>query len=403
MTHDLDMSADTPLPVAIVGAGPYGLSIAASLRAANVPCRVFGRPMWTWRTAMPAPMHLKSDGFASNLSVPTAGSSLADYCREHAISYDDQHVPIELSTFIAYGLEFQARYVPHLDQREVVAIARQARGYRIELDDGAHVTARCVILAVGVTHFAHTPDVLSDLPAGRLSHSSAHRELSEFAGVDVTVVGAGSSAVELAALLADSGARPRLLARRAQIQFNDPPTHRTRPFWQRVRHPKSGLGPGLKSWFCCTFPRVYRMLPVSLRTRVLRQHLGPKSQHHFRERIVGRVPMLLQHKVEGCALTDKGVEIRCRDEGGNPVMIETDHVIAATGYAARVDRLRFLAPDLRAAIKTHDGYPVLSSNFESSEPGLYFVGLAAAGTFGPLMRFVYGAGYTARRLVAHLA
>jgi thioredoxin reductase len=244
--------------------------------------------------------------------------------------------------------------------------------------------------------------VLSGLPAARVTHSSAHRDLLEFVGKDVTVIGAGASAVELAALLESVQAKPRLLVRAGQIHFNDAPTLQLRSLWERIRHPYSGLGPGMTSWLCCTFPQLYHMLPASWRMSLLCRHLGPKSQYHLRERIEGKVSILLRHKIERCSVTGNGVEIVCRDEAGKQVTIHTDHVIAATGYAAHVDRLQFLAPDLRAAIKTYKGYPVLSGNFESSEPGLYFVGLAAGVSFGPMMRFVYGAGYTARRLVAHL-
>ena len=56
--------------LAIVGAGPYGLSIAAHLRERGVNFRIFGTPMRTWREQMPRGMLLKSDGFASNLSDP---------------------------------------------------------------------------------------------------------------------------------------------------------------------------------------------------------------------------------------------------------------------------------------------------------------------------------------------
>src|SRR6516165_1462268 len=65
-------AASTPMTsevdVAIVGAGPYGLSLAAHLQALGVEYRVFGRPMDTWRHHMPEGMLLKSDGFASSLS-----------------------------------------------------------------------------------------------------------------------------------------------------------------------------------------------------------------------------------------------------------------------------------------------------------------------------------------------
>lgn len=54
-------------------------------------------------------------------------------------------------------------------------------------------------------------------------------------------------------------------------------------------------------------------------------------------------------------------------------------------------------------ITVSEGSPVLSRHFESSVAGLYFVGLAAADSFGPMLRFAYGAKYTARRLARHLA
>lgn len=393
-----------PINVAIVGAGPYGLSVAATLRAANVSYRVFGRPMHTWRSAMPSAMHLKSDGFASNLCVPVAGSELGDFCRARKVPYGDENVLVPLTTFVDYGLHFQAQHVPDLDQRNVVRIGRVADGYSIELDDGTQLTARRVVLAVGVTHFAYIPKVLSGLPAEYLTHSSAHTDFSRFAGKNVTVIGAGSSAVELATGLDAAGAKARLLIRGDEIRFNTAPDTKERSLWQRIRHPRTGLGPGMTSWLCCKFPQLYRLLPGTKRMKVLRAHLGPKSQYHLRERIESNVEVVLRHELERCAVAGNQVELHCRDRSsGKAVTIRTDHVIAATGYAGDIERLSFVAPELRAGIERYEGYPVLSSNFESSQPGLYFVGLAAAGTFGPLMRFVYGAGYAVRRLGAHLA
>ena len=59
---------NAPVEVAIVGAGPYGLSLAAHLNGAGIQTRVLGRPMDSWRSHMPQGMLLKSDPFASNLS-----------------------------------------------------------------------------------------------------------------------------------------------------------------------------------------------------------------------------------------------------------------------------------------------------------------------------------------------
>jgi len=78
-------------------------------------------------------------------------------------------------------------------------------------------------------------------------------------------------------------------------------------------------------------------------------------------------------------------------------------VIAATGFKVDLSRLKFLGQDLQSQVRAVDSTPVLSPNFESSVSGLHFVGLAAANPFGPVMRFLLGARYTARRLTRHFA
>src|ERR1700755_3157633 len=92
--------------IAIVGAGPYGLSIAAHLRTRGTDFRVFGTPLSTWRPAMPEGMLLKSDGFASHPPAPAPTSSLADYCRERDLPYHPTDVPVPRRTFVQYGLDF---------------------------------------------------------------------------------------------------------------------------------------------------------------------------------------------------------------------------------------------------------------------------------------------------------
>ena len=180
----------------MVGAGPYGLSVAAHLAALGCDFRIFGEPLDTWRRHMPQAMVLKSDGFASSLSAPRAGATLADYCADHGIAYEPMTAPT-LATFIDYALDFQRRHVPTLEPRTVTALAPvDGGGYRLTLDDGQTCLARRVVLAVGITHFDQTPEILRHLGADLVSHSSAHDRFDGFAGRDVTVLGAGSSAIE---------------------------------------------------------------------------------------------------------------------------------------------------------------------------------------------------------------
>ena len=89
-------------------------------------------------------------------------------------------------------------------------------------------------------------------------------------------------------------------------------------------------------------------------------------------------------------------------DGRMPEMA-TDHVICATGYRFALERLPFLNMRLKSQVQVVDQQPVLSPAFESSVRGLYFTGLASASCFGPVMRFLDGARYTARCVSHHIA
>src|SRR5579871_3255959 len=85
-----------PCDVAIIGAGPYGLSIAAHLRASGVDFRIFGDPMSFWTQHMPTGMKLKSEGFASSLYDPASAFTFVVYCKEKSIPYKDIALPVPL-------------------------------------------------------------------------------------------------------------------------------------------------------------------------------------------------------------------------------------------------------------------------------------------------------------------
>src|SRR6202022_379810 len=98
--------------VVVVGAGPYGLSVAAHLRHHGIDATVVGHPMASW-TAMPVGMYLKSKwGIASTLSEPTQRFTLARFTREQEAVVEG---PIPLPHFVAYGRWFQRHAVGEVD------------------------------------------------------------------------------------------------------------------------------------------------------------------------------------------------------------------------------------------------------------------------------------------------
>src|SRR5438094_4426128 len=130
--------------VAIVGAGPYGLSLAAHLRQAGVSMRQFGHVMNLWRSRMPAGMFLKSQGFASNLSDPAGSHTLAAFCAGTGRPYADYGLPVPLDTFIAYGQWFASELVPGLEETLVTSVIPAGDEFGVTLASGETATARTV-------------------------------------------------------------------------------------------------------------------------------------------------------------------------------------------------------------------------------------------------------------------
>jgi len=391
--------------IAIIGAGPYGLSLAATLRGLGVPNRVFGTPMQTWRTHMPAGMQLKSEGFASSLydcgTQRAHRLTLRAYCGEQGIAYQETGLPVTLDLFCTYGQAFAARRVPHLEQTDAMRLDRADGGFRIVLANGQDVAAKRVVIATGISHYEHVPPCMAGLPAELGGHASRYPNPAAFAGKRVAVLGGGASAIDMAALLAAAGAQTQLIVRGNRIVFLGPPSGRKRSFVESLRAPQSGLGPGWKSRICTDLPQFFRYLPEDFRHKVIRRHLGPSAGWWTRAPVENQVEVRLQTHIVSATEKAGAVELHMAQADGTRRTEMVDQVIAATGYRPDLRRLPFLAPGLCAEIEATAHIPALSATFETSLPGLYVTGLAAAYSFGPVLRFAFGADFTARRLGAH--
>ncbi|MDE1984933.1 MAG: NAD(P)-binding domain-containing protein [Alphaproteobacteria bacterium] len=388
--------------VAIIGAGPYGLSVAAHLRAAGVNFRIFGKPLDTWRSHMPKGMFLKSEGFASNLSAPGKDSTLKAYCALRGIAYADRALPIALDTFLGYGDWFRARNVPNLEDVLVTSVERQKDGFEVTLETGEKFLTRAVVVAAGVSHFSYVPAELSNLPSGAVSHSYDHRSLDHFKGQDVVIVGAGSSAIDLAWDLHQAGATPHIVTRADQIEYNITPNPDADKISYQLKNPPSTIGQGWKSYFCAIAPLAVHFLPANLRARAVRSHMHAAGGWFMREKVEGTVQRTSRVAIEGADLTDGRVVLRLKTASGERKIVTCDHVIAATGYQVDMTRLRFLSEAIRKQISPDGRSPAVSSRFETAVPNLYTIGMTAMASFGPLLRFMVGAEFVAPRLAGAL-
>jgi NADPH-dependent 2,4-dienoyl-CoA reductase/sulfur reductase-like enzyme len=389
-------------PVAIIGAGPYGLATGAHLRAAGIEARVFGEAMAFWGRQMPAGMLLRSYWAASHIADPHGALTLDAY---EAASRSPIARPVPLHRFVAYGQWFGQQVVPDLDRRRVERIDPDADSFRVMLEDGEMVRARRVVVATGIAPFARRPVTFAHLPPELASHTSAHSGFARFAGREVAVIGGGQSALECAALLHEAGATVEVIARTPAIRWLrygsgsrlHAALHSPRNPFRPILFPPSDIGPpGIN--YLVDKPFLFQRIPTrALRGRIARYAIRPAGTGWLPPRLA-TVRLTMGRSVT--AATPAGGRLRL--VLGDGTVRQVDHALLATGYAVDVARYAFLPPKVLRALDCIKGSPRLTAGFESSVPGLHFLGAPAAESFGPLMRFVAGTGYAARAVTRAL-
>jgi hypothetical protein len=378
--------------VVVIGAGPYGLSISTHLRGRGIDHLIVGRPMDTWRAHMPVGMYLKSEPYGSDMSCPQAGYDLEGYSRSERIGGIERGTPLPLEQFLDYADWYIKQLVPDVSDVTVTEVKAVNGGFRVAFADAEPVAARSVVIATGVLPHRFIPAELSSLPSDLVSHTADHRRFDQFRGRRVAIVGAGSSALETAALLHEAGGEVKLV-----VRCPDSPVWGTRalPLTPLVRLRNNKLCEGWKCPFWNS-PTAFRRLPQSVRAEKARTVLGPLGAWWLRPRVEGVIDILEKTHLRAAEASGSGVRLLL--EGQSRSSLDVDHVIAGTGFSIDVARLAYLPVELRERIATFSRYPVLTRSGESTVPGLYFVGAPAAFGLGPSMRFIAGTHNLASQL-----
>lgn len=382
----------------VVGAGPYGLSVAAHLLGRGLKIAVFGKPLQFWRDSMPESMLLRSYWWATNLSDPLKRYKLARYFQVQQMTVQD---PLPLEVFVDYGLWFQRRAVPDVDETFVAAIQRVGGEFELLLEDERMIRSWAVVMAPGLQYYAYCPEQYSHLPPDLVSHTSAHTSFKHFAGKRVIVIGGGQSALETAAFLYESDAQVDLISRSPLCWLGEHSAEDRRSLLERIRAPMAGIAPGWFNWGLEHAPYTFQMLPRSVKDRLLRGRgrYGPAGSAWLQPRVLGKVGLHEGVMVQNIRAMKKSVAL----ELSSGQVLNAIHIVLATGYRVNVNRLPMLGDGLIARIRTYHDAPVLNNQFESSVPGLYFVGISSVSSCGPLYRFVVGTDAAASRVAGAIA
>ena len=394
-TQTIARPAPMHCDVAVIGAGPYGLSAGAHFKAKGISTCVFGEPMEFWASKMPEGMLLRSPRVASNLSDPDRAFTLEAY---EAASKTEPRAPLPLDTFVKYGRWFRQQLGSDLDERMVLRVERDRPGFRLALRDGEEIRSACVVIATGIGPFKRKPTVFQRLSSRQAIHCYEGRDVRQFTGKRVAVIGAGQSALESAALLHEANAQVEVIARTSQLRWIG------RHSWLHHMGPISSLlysshdvGPiGISR--LVAYPRLVSYVPLKARDKIRARAVRSAGS-----------PWLIQRLstvkiTTGCSVTEvktHGDEVALKLDDSTERRV--DHVLLGTGYQVDISRYDFLPQEFTRDIEQFDGYPKLASGFRSSVPGLHFIGATAARSFGPLLYFVAGTESASRELVAHVS
>jgi len=381
--------------VVVVGAGPYGLSAGAHLKAKGLTTRIFGEPMEFWAQKMPEGMLLRSPRVASNLSDPDHTFTLEAY--EAAVQRQPS-APVPLDTFVEYGKWFRHQLGSDVDQRNVLRVDRDKPGFRVTLNDGEELRTKSVVVAAGIGPFRKKPIVFEALSPDQVQHCYEGRAIQKFAGKRVVVIGAGQSALESAALLHEANAEVEVIVRESHVRWIGQHNwlHHMGPI-SSMLYSSHDVGPlGISR--LVAYPKLVSMVPLQLRDKIRTRAVRAAGSRWLPERLKD-VKITTSRAVSQAKAVGDEVVLKLDDGSERHV----DHILLGTGYRVDLSRYAFLPPELTAEIEQFDGYPRLASGFRCSVPGLRFIGATAARSFGPLLYFVAGTEFASRELVSHLS
>lgn len=348
-------------PVLIVGAGPYGLSLANYLTEQGQEFKIIGKPMELWREHTFSDAYLRSDMATSEISHPDNKFSLETFRTKAGIKSESASERVSVKEYRRY-IDWVLGSISYTVQQEYLSeLTKEKDHFIAELESGTQIRAKQVVIATGVAHHLKVPEAFSD--ARDVIHSYFTREIEALRGKKVLVVGAGQSAAEAMEI----------------CQLNDNQVH----------------------WYSRKEPRYYSE-PLDLPKWIF--NLVVKSAGFFR-----RLPhMVIKNMFSIFSATtmtpDNEEKLGAISRFSSmPDLSEYDHVISATGYNYTLNHMKFLAEELRGSLEMRASMPRIDKNFMSSMRDLYFIGPATEMFFGPPMKFMIGSKYVAPRLSKILA
>jgi len=365
----------------IVGAGPFGLSMAAYAKHKNLDYLIIGKPMSFWKENMPKGMFLRS-GCDWHL-CPQGIYTIEKYLETKELNPQSVE-PLSLDLYLSYSEWFQEQIKPQILEALVQRLDHVNNLFVATLDNGQTITANNVLLAIGFRYFQNVPTELAEIiPPKRYSHTCDLVNLSCLKEKKCLIIGGRQSAYEWAALITENGAAMIHVSHRHEMpQF-------TKSDWAWVK-PIMDIKIKNPGWF--------RNLPKNDREEIVqrfwaegRLKLEPWLWPRINKENMAIWP---SSRVSSCEELPTG-ELEVALDTGQKLIV--DHIVLATGYQVNMENIPFLKRgNILSKLHIKDGYPVLDERLQTNIPGLYVTSMAATRDFGNFFAFTVSAVASAK-------
>ncbi|RXT07215.1 NAD(P)-binding domain-containing protein [Ammoniphilus sp. CFH 90114] len=363
------------LDLVIVGAGPYGISLAAHAQASGLTYKLLGKPMGFWRHKMPPEMFIRTQVDYIGLSDPHEQYTFAQYQKEKNIELT---YPVSRTAWVDYAFWFAERNQVTFTEECVRHVNYKQGRYFVITDQETSLECKHLVIAIGLTHAEYIPNNLLHLKGKWLSHTNGYTDYQPFSGKSVAVVGGGQSGWEAAALLHQTGAKVDLIYRGSGYE---PPV-------PQINRRQREIAP------------LFYSFPVEQQKEISKEFLKATVTEFLLPLVEGKANQHPYSEVKEANILYDEDQVSLVLSSGNTLKV--DHVIAATGYRPNLYNLPFLTSLSGEIKKESNGFPIVNQWFESSMPGLYFVGPLSSHHHGPSYTQIAGVWHTSHALIPNL-
>jgi thioredoxin reductase len=356
--------------VMIIGAGPYGISLAYELWRLKVPFVISGQPFSLWFDHTLGSMSIRSDSHTSEIYTQQDVFNMKRYIKwkfpDHADELLKKRIPT--AVFRDYLQDVLARLPFSIERQKVMNVTKQGMSFIHTLEDGQEVISDASVVATGIENHRVIPDGLTSLSAEHMMHSWQVADYEYMKNKQLLVVGAGQSAAECAAHLSEENQVTWVM--RKKPVFYSEPINLPKPVFKFILY---------GSPYFYFLPQQVKSL---LGKKFVETTITPDMKRIWES---DRIRIVYADVNDLKLYEDDGGKVK-----SDVLNAAFDGVIAATGFQYRLDALHFLDKELKLSIQVKSGIPIINYRFQTSVEKLYMVGGITETHYGPAQRFMMG-------------